>query len=89
MVRLYPGNDIGVQLLPAEEGRVPVDAFTRSGAVADLLQDLFVCAHCAVGVHQLSQPQYPGLLIVGAQLLCFQHRAGLIQPGGRYAGGQH
>ena len=89
MVGLHPGGDIGVQLLPAEEGCVPIDAFTRSGAVADLLQDLFVCAHCAVGVHQLSQPQYPGQLIVGAQLLRFQHRAGLVQPGGRHAGGQH
>ena len=89
MVGLHPGGDIGVQLLPAEEGCVPVDTFTRGGAVADLLQDLFVRAHCAVGVHQLSQPQYPGLLIVGAQLLRFQHRAGLVQPGSRYAGGQH
>ena len=89
MVGLHPGSDIGVQLLSAEEGGVPVDAFTRSGAVADLLQDLFVRAHRAVGVHQLSQPQYPGLLIVGAQLLRFQHRAGLVQPGSRHAGGQH
>ena len=89
MVGLYPGNDIGVQLLPAEEGCVPVDAFARSGAVADLLQDLFVRAHRAVGVHQLSQSQYPGLLIVGVQLLRFQHRTGLIQPGGGHAGGQH
>ena len=89
MVGLHPGGDISVQFLSAEEGCVPVDAFTRSGAVADLLQDLFVRAHCAVGVHQLSQPQYPGLLIVGAQLLRFQHRAGLVQPGGRHAGGQH
>ena len=87
MVGLYPGNNIGVQLLPAEEGCVPIDAFTRSGAVADLLQDLFVRAHRAVGVHQLRQSQHPGLLIVGAQLLCFQHRAGFIQPGGRHAGG--
>ena len=89
MVGLHPGGDIGVQFLPAEEGGVPVDLFASGGAVADLLQDLFVRAHCAVGVHQLSQPQYPGQLIVGAQLLRFQHRAGLVQPGGRHAGGQH
>ena len=89
MVGLHPGGDIGVQFLPAEEGGVPVNLFARGGAVADLLQDLFVRAHRAVGVHQLCQSQYPGLLIVGAQLLRFQHRTGLIQPGGRHAGGQH
>ena len=89
MVGLHPGGDIGVQFLPAEEGRVAIDLFARSGAVADLLQDLFVRAHCAVGVHQFCQTQHPGLLIVGAQLLCFQHRAGLVQPSRRHTGGQH
>ena len=89
MIGLHPGSDIGVQLLPAEEGCVPIDLFARSGAVADLLQDLFVRAHCAVGVHQLRQTQHPGLLVIGAQLLRFQHRAGLVQPSGGHAGGQH
>ena len=89
MVGLHPGGDIGVQLLPAEEGRMSVNFFARSGAVADLLQDLFVRAHRAVGVHQLCQTQHPGLLVIGAQLLRFQHRAGLVQPGGGHTGGQH
>ena len=89
MVRLHPCRDIGIQLPAAEQGCVPIDLFTGSIAIADLLQDLFIGAHGAVGVHQFCQPQHPGLLVIGAQVLGFQHSAGFVQTRGRHTGRQH
>ena len=89
MVGIHAGCDVGIEIVAAETGGVPVDLLVVGLGGHDLLHHLGITVDGADKVHHLCQTLYPGMIIEGVDSPVIQHSAGLVQRRCRHAGGQH
>ncbi len=89
VVGVYPGGDIGVEIIAAEVRGVAVNLLVVGLGRHNFLHRLVVSGDNSHKIHHLRQALDPGMIVEGVQTAVVQHRAGLIQGGGRDAGGQH
>ena len=89
MVGIHAGCDVGIEIVAAETGGVPVDLLVVGLGGHDLFHHLGITVDGADKVHHLCQTLYPGMIIEGVDSPVIQHSAGLVQRRCRHAGGQH